>query len=73
MKLILFTSFFVFFSFGVECILQSFVNTPVILERFVSLENEILHIESSFQANALSMSNGTPYEGTTGSCILRMF
>ncbi|KAG2384826.1 uncharacterized protein HKW66_Vig0119180 [Vigna angularis] len=53
---------------AMECILQSFVNTPVILERFVSLENEILHIESSFQANALSMSNGTPYEDNFLSC-----
>ncbi|ESW20197.1 hypothetical protein PHAVU_006G188700 [Phaseolus vulgaris] len=40
-----------------------FVSTPAILERFVSLENEILQIESSFQANALSMSNATPDEG----------
>lgn len=40
-----------------------FVSTPAILERFASLENEILQIESSFQANALSMSIATPDEG----------
>ncbi|KAK7412310.1 hypothetical protein VNO78_03763 [Psophocarpus tetragonolobus] len=40
-----------------------FVSTPAILERFVSLENEILQIESSFQANALSISVATPDEG----------
>ncbi|RDY04378.1 COP1-interacting protein 7 [Mucuna pruriens] len=40
-----------------------FVSTPAILERFVSLENEILQIESSFQANALSMSIATLDEG----------
>ncbi|KAK7327924.1 hypothetical protein VNO77_22017 [Canavalia gladiata] len=42
-----------------------FVSTPAILERFVSLEKEILQIESSFQANALSMSTATPDEGIT--------
>ncbi|KAL2589097.1 hypothetical protein AAZV13_13G209300 [Glycine max] len=41
-----------------------FVSTPAILERFASLENEILQIESSFQANALSMSIATPDEGS---------
>jgi len=50
-----------------------FVSTPAILERFVTLENEILQIESSFQANALSMSNATPDEGTVGRSILNMF
>ncbi|TKY71663.1 dentin sialophosphoprotein [Spatholobus suberectus] len=40
-----------------------FVSTPAILERFVTIENEILQIESSFQANALSMSVATPDEG----------
>ncbi|XP_057761695.1 COP1-interacting protein 7 isoform X1 [Arachis stenosperma] len=42
-----------------------FVSTPAILERFVSLEKEILQIESSFQANALSMSTASSDEGTT--------
>ncbi|MED6159307.1 hypothetical protein PIB30_041157 [Stylosanthes scabra] len=42
-----------------------FVSTPAILERFVNLGKEILHIESSFQANALSMSTASSDEGTT--------
>ncbi|KAL2341928.1 hypothetical protein Fmac_009868 [Flemingia macrophylla] len=40
-----------------------FVSTPAILERFVTIENEILQIESSFQANAISISISTPDEG----------
>ncbi|XP_061375558.1 COP1-interacting protein 7 [Gastrolobium bilobum] len=39
-----------------------FVSTPAVLERFVSIEKEILQIESSFQANALLMSTATPDE-----------
>ncbi|KAK7246555.1 hypothetical protein RIF29_41424 [Crotalaria pallida] len=42
-----------------------FVSTPAVLERFVSIENEILQIESSYQANASSMSVATLDEGST--------
>lgn len=42
-----------------------FVSTPAVLERFVSLEKEILQIESSAQANELSNAdvNGKLEEG----------
>ncbi|KAK7302743.1 hypothetical protein RJT34_13639 [Clitoria ternatea] len=40
-----------------------FVSTPAILERFVTIEKEILQIESSYHANALSLSTATPDEG----------
>nr|KYP62957.1 hypothetical protein KK1_017518 [Cajanus cajan] len=40
-----------------------FVSTPAILERFVTIENEIRQIESSFQANTLSLSIASPDEG----------
>lgn len=40
-----------------------FVSTPAILERFVTIENEIRQIESSFQANALSLSIASADEG----------
>ena len=43
-----------------------FVSTPAVLERFVSLEKEILQIESSAQANELSSTDvaGQLEEGT---------
>ncbi|KAL4287250.1 hypothetical protein AHAS_Ahas19G0167400 [Arachis hypogaea] len=41
----------------------TFESTPAILERFVSLEKEILQIESSFQENALLMSSASSDEG----------
>ncbi|KAF1882402.1 hypothetical protein Lal_00039050 [Lupinus albus] len=41
-----------------------FVSTPAVLERFASLENEILQIQSSYQANASSMSIATTDEGS---------
>ncbi|RYR34141.1 hypothetical protein Ahy_A10g048869 [Arachis hypogaea] len=40
------------------------VSTPAILERFISLEKEILQIKSSVQANALLMSSASSDEGT---------
>ncbi|KAJ7968506.1 COP1-interacting protein [Quillaja saponaria] len=40
-----------------------FVSTPAVLERFVSIEREILQIESSVEANDLSKSNATVDEG----------
>lgn len=40
-----------------------FVSTPAILERFVSIEKEILQTENSYEANKLSMSNATLDEG----------
>ncbi|KAI4299335.1 hypothetical protein L6164_032804 [Bauhinia variegata] len=40
-----------------------FVSTPAVLERFVSIEREILQIESSFQANESLKSNATSDEG----------
>ncbi|RZB63500.1 COP1-interacting protein 7 isoform B [Glycine soja] len=64
MKLILFSFFFFWGGGGVFYRFVRFVSTPAILERFVSLENEILQIRSSFQANAFSMSVATPDEGS---------
>ena len=61
MKLILLSFFLLWW--GLFYRFVRFVSTPAILERFASLENEILQIESSFQANALSMSIATPDEG----------
>ncbi|XP_028788763.1 COP1-interacting protein 7 [Neltuma alba] len=40
-----------------------FVSTPAILERFGSIEKEIMQTESSYDANKLSMSNVTFDEG----------
>ncbi|XLS75171.1 hypothetical protein HN51_032036 [Arachis hypogaea] len=53
------------------------VSTPAILERFISLEKEILQIKSSVQANALLMSSASSDEGMTRSCnfkhVLQIF
>ncbi|KAK4271495.1 hypothetical protein QN277_020185 [Acacia crassicarpa] len=40
-----------------------FVSTPAILERFVSIEKEILQTKNSYEANKLSMSDATLDEG----------
>ena len=69
----IFLFWFFFLGCGVFYRFVRFVSTPAILERFVSIEKEILQIESSFQANALSMSIATSDEGMLRSCNLNRF
>lgn len=40
-----------------------FVSTPAVLERFVTIESEILQIERSIQANELANADGKQGEG----------
>ncbi|GMI82364.1 hypothetical protein like AT1G61100 [Hibiscus trionum] len=43
-----------------------FVSTPAVLERFVTIETEILQIERSIQANELANANGKQEEDANG-------
>ncbi|KAK8551544.1 hypothetical protein V6N13_120002 [Hibiscus sabdariffa] len=43
-----------------------FVSTPAVLERFVTIETEILQIERSIQANELANANGRQEEDANG-------